>query len=257
MGISMAHISFDFPGRPVLRDISCEFDPGRFYAILGPNGSGKTTLLDILSGFRSSDTGSLSIDGAPMGALPKRKIARTLALVSQDYDIRFPFTVEEVVLMGRHPYIDRFSRPSVSDMAKVEEAMALTGISQLRQSRITEVSGGEMQRSVFARALCQDTPFLLLDEAFANMDIRHTMQLLRLLRQYTDAGTKTVVAVLHDLNLAAMWADALILLKQGRILVQGDTPSVFTEANLKTVFDIESQVRFNPFTRSLQAAFRA
>jgi iron complex transport system ATP-binding protein len=256
MGMGMDNISFSYPGHPVLHNVSCCFETGRFHAVLGPNGSGKTTLLDILSGFTAPDTGSLQLNGTRATRFSKREAARTMALVSQDYEIRFPFTVEEVVLMGRHPYIDRFSRPSATDVAKAEEAMALTGILHLKHNRITEISGGEKQRSVFARALCQDTPFLLLDEAFANMDIHHTIQLLSVLKQHTDSGAKTVIAVLHDLNQAAAWADTLLLLKDGRVLEHGDTASVFTESNIKTVFNVEARVRFSRFTSSLQAAFK-
>lgn len=256
MGLVLENISFAYPGHRVLHDVSCSFDPGQFHVILGPNGSGKTTLLDVMSGFSVPDSGTTALSGVPTTNLSKRALARKVSLVTQDYDIRFPFSVEEIVLMGRHPYIDRFSRPSAKDISKAEEAMALTGISHLRHKRITEISGGERQRSVFARALCQDTPYLLLDEAFANMDIRHTLQLLHLLKQFTEKGEKTVIAVLHDLNLAASWADQLLFLRDGQVFAQNKTQTAFTEANIQSVFEVDSEIAYNPYTQSLQAAFR-
>ena len=255
--LTLEDISFSYPKHTVLQAVSCRFSQGKFHVILGPNGSGKTTLLDILSGFSKPDSGCVRLGSAPLHRLGKREIAKQISLVSQDYNIRFPFTVEEVVLMGRHPFIERFSRPTKEDFSLAKEVMQLTGISHLKHNRMTEISGGEKQRSVFARALCQNTPFLLLDEAFANMDIRHTLELLKLLKRYVRHENKTVIAVLHDLNMAAQWADTLLMIKEGRVLFQGTTDAVFTDKNLKAVFDIEPQIAFNDFTQSKQAFFQA
>ena len=257
MGILLEQISFSYGTKPVLDSVTCSFRPGAFHVILGPNGSGKTTLLDIISGFFCPNQGTVLIENTPIKNFSKREIARKIALVSQSYDVDFPFTVQEVVLMGRHPYISRFSQPSERDFALAKAAMTQTGISHLTHNLITELSGGEKQRCVLARALCQETPILLLDEAFSNLDINHTIQLMQRLKQLTRTAGKTVIAVLHDLNLASGWADTMLFLKDGQIVVQDETNTVFTASTIRNVFDVDVSVEFNPFTNASQAFFKA
>jgi len=257
MALTLENINFSYPGYPVLQDISCRFREGQIHVILGPNGSGKTTLIDIMSGLSSPNRGRVQLGSVPIASLAKIDIARKISLVSQNYDIRFPFSVQDVVLMGRHPYIDRFSHPSAKDRSLAEEAMLLAGINHLKHKKVTELSGGEKQRCVFARALCQDTPNLLLDEAFSSMDIHHALRLLNILKQSAADHLKTIVAVLHDINLAATWADSILFLKSGQVIAHGPTEEVFTEINIKKSFDVTSRVEFNSFSHSLQAFFKA
>ena len=256
MDTQLKNISFSYDETSILQQINCTFQAGRFHAILGPNGSGKTTLLDVISGFAEPTSGEVYLDQARMSAMNRRRISQMVALVSQDYAINFPFSVSEVVLMGRHPYIDRFSHPKQSDLDLAERALSLTGLGSFRNRKVTELSGGEKQRCVFARALCQDTPLLLLDEAFSNMDISHTIHLLGLLKNEVESHGKTVIAVLHDLNLAAAWADHLFFLKDGCIKEKGNTHDVFTSANIRSVFNIDVHVEFNPYVNAHQAYFR-
>jgi len=257
MSISIQNTGFSYGDTPILRDINCDFQTGGFHSIIGPNGSGKTTLLDIISGFLPPDRGHVLVGEIPIKKLGKRDLAKSIALVSQNYAVNFPFTVREVVLMGRHPYIDRFSNPGIQDLDMADKIMDQTGISHLRQRKITELSGGEKQRCIFARALCQDTPVLLLDEAFSNMDIRHTLHLLGLLKEQVQKAKKTVIAVLHDLNLASAWSDSLVFLKKGQILAKGQTAEVFTRENIRTVFNVDAKVEFNDYTQAKQAYFKA
>ena len=211
----------------VINGISCRFDNGMLYAVVGPNGSGKTTFLDLVSGYLRPVRGTVSIHEKQLDFFSKKALARQIALVSQDYTINLPYRVKDVVMMGRHPYISRFASPDVSDFERVDEAMAQCGIEHLKMRKVTELSGGEKQRCVFARALCQNTPILLLDEAFSGMDIRHTLTLLTLLKkQLVLKENKTVICVLHDLNVAAAWADAILFLKQGAIHAFGDVEMV-------------------------------
>jgi iron complex transport system ATP-binding protein len=257
MALKMDNINFSYPGQPVLHQVSCGFNTGQIHVILGPNGSGKTTLIDLMAGLSSPGQGQVRLNHTPLSTLSRTHLARKIALVSQNYNIRFPFSVKDVVLMGRHPYIDRFSSPSARDRAMAEDAMASTGIFHIKHKKVTELSGGEKQRCVFARALCQDTPYILLDEAFSSMDIHHTMHLLRILKQSATHQDKTVIAVLHDINLAATWADTLLLIKSGRVIDQGPPESVFTEENIKQVFNVTPRVAFNEFSNSFQAFFKA
>ncbi len=256
MGILIQNTGFSYGDTPILKDVSCEFQTGGFHVIIGPNGSGKTTLLDIISGFLPPDRGRVIVEGIPIKTIAKRDLAKSIALVSQNYAVNFPFSVREVVLMGRHPYIDRFSHPGIQDLAMADKVMAQTGISHLKHRKITELSGGEKQRCIFARALCQDTPVLLLDEAFSNMDINHTLHLLGLLKDQVRSAKKTVIAVLHDLNLASAWSDSLVFLKKGEILANGKTAEVFTRENIQTVFNVNAKVAFNDYTQAKQAYFK-
>jgi iron complex transport system ATP-binding protein len=257
MEISLNNLGFSHGNTPIIRDLSCRFVPGKFYGILGPNGSGKTTLLDLISGFLTPDRGKVLLDNTIISDLTQNQIAKRLSLVSQNYYINFPFTVEEVVMMGRHPYIDRFSQPSQDDFDRVCQIMAVTGISHLKHRRVTELSGGEKQRCIFARALCQDTPVLLLDEAFSNMDIKHTLHYLGVIKKMVEKTKGLVICVLHDLNLAAGWADEILFLNKGEIKAKGKTQEIMTRENIQLVFNVESKVEFDAYTQAKQVYFKA
>ncbi|MCF6247175.1 MAG: ABC transporter ATP-binding protein [Desulfobacula sp.] len=250
--IILENISFSYGAKPTIKQISCQFGSGNFYSILGPNGSGKTTLLDLISGFLKPDIGQIKIDGTDILTLSKNQLAKKIALVSQDYAINFPYLVKDVVLMGRHPFIPRFSQPSHKDYDITESVMENCGIAHLKDKKINELSGGEKQRCVFARALCQDTPILLLDEAFSNMDIRHTLQMLNIVKRAVKEKNRVVISVFHDLNIASAWSDAVLMLKNGKIKTFGETLDVFTHETIQDVFNVESIVEFNAHVNAKQ-----
>ena len=253
--ITIENLSFSYGLQPIIKEVSCNFDAGQFYSILGPNGSGKTTLLDLISGFLNPEKGSILIEDQPIKQLTKKRISQKISLVSQDYAINFPFPVKNIVMMGRHPYIPRFSQPSDRDHEMVADIMDQCGISHLKDRKITELSGGEKQRCVFARALCQDTPILILDEAFSNMDIRHTLQMLRIVKHAVQQENRMVISVFHDLNMAAAWSDAVLMLKQGKIQAFGPVPDIITRETIRDVFNIESIVEFNQHVNANQIFF--
>lgn len=240
----------------MVNDINCRFEPGKFYAVVGPNGSGKTTFLDLVSGFLRPDAGMVLLGGHPVFSFSKRQIARRIALVSQHFQLNFPFRVSEVVMMGRHPYIDRFSPPGKRDLNQVTRSMADTGIAHLKNRHFTRLSGGEKQRCAFARALCQDTPILLLDEAFSNMDIHHTLQLLNRVKQKVSSADTLVIAVLHDINLAACFADEMVFIKRGAITAMGPISEVLTRTNIENVFHVPSKVEYNDYVQAQQVYFK-
>jgi iron complex transport system ATP-binding protein len=255
LNIVLENISFAYDRGEVLSDLNCSFESGYFYSIIGPNGSGKTTLLDLLSGFVKPARGRVLLNGAMIGAFSRKELARKIALVSQDYDVKFPFEVKDIVLMGRHPYIPRFSSPSGGDIERVNEVMETCGIMHLKNRRITELSGGERQRCVFARALCQDTRVLLLDEAFSNMDINHTLKMLSLIKRAVKEHNKIVINVFHDLNLASAWSDILLILDKGRIRAFGDSRNVLTVDIVKEVFHVDSVIEYNEHVRARQVYY--
>lgn len=246
MSYELKQISFAYDGKPVFGTLSITLRPGRFYGILGPNGCGKTTLLDLLMRHHLPDTGEILFQGNALGSYSRKSLSRKVALVPQDYDIRFPFTTEEVVMMGRYPYLPRFSRPSGADMAMVDSVLKKTQTEEMKDRLVTELSSGERQRVVFARALAQNTDVLLLDEATANLDIEHALSLLELAARGVRREEKTIVAVFHDLNLAAAFCDEILLIRDGVVFCQGPVAEVLTPENIKAVFNVPSKVVFDP-----------
>ncbi len=291
--VQVEKISFAYAEKTVIKDISLKFEAGKFYSILGPNGCGKTTLLDLMIGHLKPISGKvalkisdrdlkttnnfikqndkidkfrndrnknrINLNGVSREknilSISKREAAKHIALVAQNYNINFPFTVKEIVMMGRHPYISRFASPSKEDFDIVNRVMEQTGTDKFAHRKITDLSGGERQRCVFARALCQDTPLLFLDEAFSNMDISHTITLLNLVKKEVKSQNRTVISVFHDINLAAIWSDELIFMKDGQVAACGKTDDVMSEKIIKQVFHVKSKVEYNQYSGVKQAYF--
>jgi len=240
-------LTFSYIDNKVLDGLSLTFEEGLFHAIVGPNGCGKTTLMDLMVGVRRPDSGSIRFRGKDISAIPTRTMARQVALVPQDYRINFAFTVEEVVLMGRHPHMGRFSSPSSHDLEVVERVMETLDISRFRRKFVTQLSGGERQRVVFARALAQDTRVLLMDEATSNMDIYHTIGCLSLVREAVDTEGKTAIATFHDLNTAALFCNAMLYMDSGRVVRKGSLDEVFDDKTIEEVFGVECLVFETPY----------
>ncbi|MCL2457394.1 MAG: heme ABC transporter ATP-binding protein [Desulfobulbus sp.] len=253
---SLSEVHFSYGDTPVLRDISLSLHSGQCTGILGPNGSGKTTLLDLLAGLQAPQSGAIKFQGRPLSAWPKKHLARLLALVPQDFMVRFGFSVREVVEMGLHPHLHRFASPSEADQALIDQVLAATGIAALTDRPVTRLSGGEKQRVAVARALAQRPTVLLLDEATSNLDIHHSLELLHLIRNRFERQEIQVVAVMHDLNLAAFFCDHLIFLKEGRVIRQGPTDEVLTPATINAVYGVEAEVSASAFTQCRQVSFR-
>jgi iron complex transport system ATP-binding protein len=241
---------FGYTQNPVLEDINLSISKGIFYGLIGPNGSGKTTLLDLLAATTQPDRGEVVFKERPIGTYRRQELARLIALVPQDFTLGFDYTVFDVVLMGRHPHIPRFSNPSGNDLDLVENALAIMDIASLRDRTITNLSGGEKQRVVVARALAQDTEVLILDEATSNLDIRHTIEIMRVIYRRVVKTAVTVVAAIHDLNLAAAFCDELIVLNDGKIVAIGPVQEILTDTLIRQVFSVESHVYLHSETQT-------
>jgi iron complex transport system ATP-binding protein len=217
--------------RVVLRECSFAVGSGEIVAIVGPNGAGKSTLLRILAGLLRPSTGRVSLDGQDLMALSRSQVARRIAVVPQIFDTLFPFTVREVVALGRTARLGAFGRASVDDVAAVERAIRELELESLASRRIDRLSGGERQRAVLAMALAQETAVLLLDEPTVHLDPGHQLATLELLRGLATRRQLAVCAVLHDLNLASTFASRIVALADGRIVREG-TPLEVLDADL-------------------------
>ncbi len=238
-----------------ISNFNIEFEQGKFYSILGPNGSGKTTFLDLLTRFLKPDSGNILFDNKDILSFSRKELAKKIALVSQDYYINFPYTVKEVVSMGRHPYMGRFFNLNEEERDIVNTISKATEIQNLLERKITQLSGGERQRCIFARALCQKTPILLLDEAFSNMDISHSFKLLKMLKKEIQETNIIVISVFHDINFASIWSDEMVFLKNGKIMAKGSPEKVMTNTIIQKVYNIEANVEYNNFANARQAYF--
>ena len=238
-------------GGTALEDVSLRVEPGEVVGLLGPNGSGKSTLIKILSGILSRYEGSARVDGAEVRTARRKDLAGKLAVVPQETSFGFPFTVLQIVLMGRHPHLAGLAFETRQDVALARVALDRCGAAHLADRTIQDLSSGERQRVVFARALAQEPRALLLDEPASFLDIRHQTELYDLVRELAMTDGTAVLTVLHDLNMAAEYCDRIYLLRQGRVAAAGKTAEVFTYANLTTVFETEVYVDTNHLTGQL------
>ncbi|MDR0981039.1 MAG: ABC transporter ATP-binding protein [Methanocalculaceae archaeon] len=244
--ISAEQLSVSYGDHKVLRDLSLVVEEGRFIGILGPNGCGKTTFLRALSRILAPDAGAVLIEGLDVAAYDTRELARILGCVRQETDVAFPFTVREIVLMGRHPHIGRLAPLGEADLSIADEAMRRTNTLHLADKLITEVSGGERQRVLIARTLTQQPKILLLDEPTSHLDINHQLEILSLIRELTPKIT--VVGVFHDFNLASYFCDRLILMSGGQIVAAGTPAEVLTEERISESFSVRMLVHMHPLT---------
>ncbi len=238
--------SFSYRNALVLSDISLSLQRGRLYGLIGPNGSGKTTLINLLAGTAHPGTGSILLHGRPVHDYAKTELARQLSLVPQAFAMEFDYTVYEVVMMGRHPYIGRFGSPGRADEVLVLAALSTLDIMHLRDRFVTRLSGGERQRVLVARALAQNTGIMILDEATASLDIRHSIGIMQALRTRVEKEDVTIVAAIHDLDLAAAFCDELVVLNDGTLHAAGSVRDIMTQELIGRIFGVEADIRYSP-----------
>jgi len=238
--LTVENIGFAYRNKTVLNNIDLNIEKGEIVGVLGPNGCGKTTLLKLLNRNLHPDTGRVLMDGTDLEAISKRKIARHIAVVPQSNEIRFAFSVRDIVAMGRMPFMDRFQGESSEDEHIVQEAMEKTNIESFSHRLINTMSGGERQRVIIARALAQTPEIILLDEPTLHLDINHQFELLDLVRKLSAEERLTVVIVSHDLPMVVKYCDRIVLIHDNKVHALGTPEEVLTTENMRTVFNIEA-----------------
>ena len=231
-----------------LRDVTLAVAAGDFLGVLGPNGCGKTTLLRVLRGTLRPRSGHVQLDGRDLRAIDARELARRMAYLPQDLAIELDFTVREMALMGRSPHVSRFVRESAADRHVAEHAMKLADVHHLADRPVTALSGGERQRALIAMCLAQEPKILLLDEPTNHLDLSHQLSILDLIARL-NRDNLAVVAVFHDLNLAAEYCGRLVLMQNGRIAASGTPAEVITEEAIRQVYGVQAVVEPNCVSR--------
>ena len=245
-------------GRPILEDVSLEVEKGEFYALLGPNGSGKTTFIKaILDPKHLYMSGTVEIAGKSAHQYNTEELARMTAVLSQEHAVSLDFTVEQIVLLGRYPYQGKglFNTYKKEDYAIVDECLEKTNCLIFKHKYFQDLSGGEKQRVLLAKALAQSPRLLFLDEPTNHLDIKHSIELLNLLKELQLKNGLTIVAILHDLNLASLYADRLALLKDGKKIAEGRESLLLDESLLKSVYGVELVSSLHPVMGKPQISF--
>lgn len=247
--LAFQDVHFAYGRREVLRGIDLDVEPGAFVAVVGPNGAGKSTLLRLASGLLKPTSGAVLLRGESVASLDRRTAARTIAGVgTEEGGAPFPFTVENSVALGRHPWRGAFGAPSAEDEALVDDALERTGLTALRDRSLPLLSSGERQRARIARCLAQEGELLLLDEPTSHLDLGHRVRILSILRRRAKEKNQGVLAALHDLNLAAGIADRIVLLVDGRVRAEGPPADVLTAAAVADAFETPAHVLSHPDT---------
>ncbi len=238
--IQIDHVTKRYGETTVVDDVCLSIPKGGVTSIIGANGAGKSTLLSIVSRLLPSDSGSVTVDGLDVATTPSGKLARRLAVLRQENHMSVRLTVRELVAFGRFPHSG--GRLTSHDLDLVDEAIGYFELTDLADRHLDQLSGGQRQRAYVAMVLCQDTDYVLLDEPLNNLDMRHSVQMMRRLRRMADEFAKTVVLVVHDINFASCHSDTIVAMKNGKVIAQGDTAAMMSPDVLREVYDLDIDV---------------
>ena len=247
--IKIADISCGYDQHEVISRLSLELQRSSFSVIVGPNGAGKSTLLYAIMGFIALKSGSISIEGKDLQQYARRELAKIIAYVPQETIFQFDYSVRDIVLMGRFPILQVMQSYGEEDRASVDMVLEQLGLYNLKDRYFSQLSGGEKQRVLIARALVQETDYIFLDETLSQLDINHQVEIMQLLRQIHKESEKSILLISHNLNLAANYAENMIFIKSGAIIGNGTPDEMMTEDMLQRLFEIDLQTMINPQTQ--------
>lgn len=248
--LEVSNLTCRYDDLVAVKNVSFGVSRGEFLGIIGPNGSGKSTILRSIARVLKPTSGRITLNGQDIFNLTTKELARQIAVVPEDTTVSFSFTVLDIVMMGRAPYMKRFELETDNDLEIARRAMKMTDTLSLENRFINELSSGEKQRVIIAQSLAQEPKIILLDEPTAHLDINHEIEIFDLLKRLQNEMGLTIIVVSHDINLASEYCQRLILLKNGEIFKQGKPPDVITEENIEFVYDTKTIVDRNPLTKA-------
>ncbi|MCE5329856.1 ABC transporter ATP-binding protein, partial [bacterium] len=248
ISIHVKNLGFSYSEKSVLKNISFEILKNSFVSILGPNGAGKSTLVNLLSKVLPVSEGEIIVEGKNINDLNHLEIAKKIAVVPQYSNLGFNFSVYETILMGRYPYLNRFTGEKPEDFKIVREVMELTRTDIFKDRKYNELSGGEKQRVIIAQTLAQNSPIIILDEPTSHLDINFQIELMELFYSLYKKNRKTVIGIFHDINMAIQYSEKIMLLKDGGIYCYGNVSEVINRANIISVFNSDVYIGKNPLT---------
>ncbi|RDY29237.1 ABC transporter ATP-binding protein [Romboutsia weinsteinii] len=249
--LKIKNLRFSIDKKEILKDISLEVPKGSFVGIIGPNGSGKSTLLKNIYRLYKPSSGNIILDNKDLSDMKDKDCAKQIAVLAQESNSQFDFTVEQIVKMGRYPYKSIFEDYSKTDLKMVKEMLQKVGLDEYNDRSFSNLSGGEKQRTLIARALVQNTDFLILDEPTNHLDIGYQIQLMDLIKSLNI----TTLSAIHDMNMASMYCDYLIVMKEGKVIDFGTVEDVITSQMLKEVFGVNAYIGKNPINNKLQVSY--
>ena len=244
--IEIDKVSFSYNDAYVIDQLSFFFEDNRIYGVVGPNGSGKSTLLKLMLGVLTNNNGEIYLNGKKISTYPKRDLAKIIAYVPQHFPLQFDYTVKDIILMGRFPYRKSLQNYTQEDYKTVEKIMEQLEINQYQNTYYSELSGGEKQRVSIARALAQETEILLLDESFANLDLKHHQMIIKKLRELHSQKTKLIILVSHNVNLISEICNVMIMMKDGKICKWGKPSECIQKKWIEEIYETEMNIIQNP-----------
>ncbi|MGG4553528.1 ABC transporter ATP-binding protein [Paenibacillus humicus] len=235
--VKVRGVSKKYGGKKVVDNVTVDIAPGKITSFIGPNGAGKSTLMSMISRLITKDEGEVVIDGQEIGSWKSNELAKKISILKQSNHINIRLTVKDLVSFGRFPYSQ--GKLTKEDVKYIDEAIAYMDLEPMRDKYLDELSGGQKQRAFIAMVIAQNTEYVLLDEPLNNLDMKHSVQIMKVLRRLVDELGKTVVLVIHDINFASCYSDYIVALKDGRIVKEGTTDEIMDQDVLREVYDMD------------------
>ena len=239
--VEVKHLFKKYHHKTVVEDVSLTIKKGKITSFIGPNGAGKSTVLSMISRLIAKDSGEVLIDGKEMSSFKSNELAKKISILKQSNTVNIRLTIRELVAFGRFPYSQ--GKLSKEDWRFVDEAIEYMELTEMQHMYLDQLSGGQQQRAYIAMVIAQDTEYILLDEPLNNLDMKHSVQIMKVLRRLTDELGKTVVIVIHDINFASCYSDYIVALKDGKVVHDGETDEVIDSVKLKEIYDMDIEIQ--------------